>query len=142
MPKITPHDVVVPSGNLFQVMFRGYNPEQFTESVTAFVTEAGRKTKAVVDDYDSATGERLETLREAEKAYAYYEAFKRLAALHANLAAQASEVNLSATYTNNARENRILASSHLETWQSLLAAPKPASAKPRRSSSQMLEPEF
>lgn len=141
MAKINPSDITVAKGSLYPAMFRGYTPVQFTDSLNAFVLEAGRKTRAAASDYDTATGDRLEVLREAEKAYSYHLAFQRLAELHANLASTASEVNISASYTNNARENRILAAQYLVNWGVLLIVPI-VLTRARASSSIPLVAEF
>lgn len=141
MAKIVEADLDVPKGNLAQVMFRGYSPAQYTASLAQFVLEAGKKTQPLFSDYLTATGDRLETIKGAETAWAYHLAFTRLAALHANLAQSATEVNLSASYTNTARENRILAGNALADFERLTATV--VQKAPRgRSSSQVLEAEF
>lgn len=143
MPKIEPRDVMQSTGDLAAVMFRNYSAEDFRQAVDVFLSKAELKVRALAADYDVAVGDRLQVLVLAETAWVYHQAYSRLAAIHANLPSSANEVNLSASYTNPAKENRILAGDWLDTFNALLPAPSAVAVLTRRKSSSIeMQSEF
>jgi hypothetical protein len=149
--KITLLDVTRPNaghpgaGDLAPVMFRGvYSKADFDTAVQGWIDTAAKKVKAAKPGYDAATGDELELLKNAEKAWVYHQAYLSLASLTANLPNQASEVNLQSTFSNPAKENRALAAQWLETFKALIpdAVLPTSSLKRRSSSSSVFETDF
>jgi hypothetical protein len=149
--KITLPDVTRPNaghpgaGDLAPIMFRNvYSKADFDTAVQGWIDTAAKKVKAAKPGYDAATGDELELLKDAEKAWVYHQAYLSLASLTANLPNQASEVNLQSTFSNPAKENRALATQWLETFKALIPdaiLPPPVSNR-RKSSITVAESDF
>jgi hypothetical protein len=128
MPRITTAQLRFPSGPLHPAMFRGATGDEFSAALGGYLQAAETELKKRLGEaqYTSATGGALERFNTAEKAYALYLAYTQLAVLAATLPTQASEVNVSASYSNNAGQLRALAKEQLEICNAALTQPPPA----------------
>ena len=144
MAKIAYADVTRPNGGLGVRMFRDYTKDEFDSAIANWILDAASKVKRTRNDYDTATDDALEVIKDAEKAWVYHQGYLSLASLAANLPQQASEVNLSASYQNPAKENRALAAQWLETFKELMpnAVIVLSGLSRRRSSSAVFETDF